>query len=294
MLLVQYLIGFSLVIAKSQDQRGIAVCDLSHRDTSCPTLYCCARDDFILEDILCKPYGRLNDRCTTVHSEEDCPCLKGLYCKTDLTSQSFTSVYGHCHNDTIDRAPTTLTPTTTTRVHSNNHPPQIHLRSHSIYVSRDTDVGTNITGFTASDKDGGDRGNIHCTILQLPYFGIKKFTPHSFEIIVKSSLRTLTPQTFHVFIDCEDDGFPQLNNIAKLDVHILIELSPLNTTVPISTGAPEINTTADSVANMKTESTSTKTLTKTVSPSLTEKTLQTPLRTNVRSSYLFKAYKNKH
>lgn len=207
------------------------MCDISNRDSTCPTGYCCVRDEVILEDILCKAHGRVNDICTTVVSESECPCLDGLYCKTVIVSSKFTSIYGRCHDRTADMIPTstinstiagTSGQTTTTPVH--NHPPVIHLPSSKIVVPKNTGVGHTIIRFSVSDSDSGLAGKVNCYIIHPPYFYTVRKAPHRFEILVLSSLQSLLPQTLITYIHCKDGGQHSANNVARLNIQITNEV----------------------------------------------------------------------
>ncbi|XP_041354923.1 uncharacterized protein LOC121372584 [Gigantopelta aegis] len=70
------------------------------RYSECPPGYCCVRDEFLPTDIYCKKIGDEGDNCTTRQTESDCPCRAGLYCKPNIQSMQFKSLYGRCTNVT--------------------------------------------------------------------------------------------------------------------------------------------------------------------------------------------------
>lgn len=218
--------------------QSVKTCDLNHRNTTCPMGYCCARDEFILEDILCKPLGKLNSVCSTVPSDNECPCIKGLVCKADLVSGSFVSIYGHCHNITIDNTPTTQSSANDTKPH--NFPPQIHLSSSSITVPITTTIGTTVLFLNVTDNDNDTyaEGKLHCDILNFDHFIIEKISLHRFEVKVALSLKAYVPQQVLVDIHCEDDGKPPTNNVAVIAVYFVYELTTPGTT----SGIPSLNT----------------------------------------------------
>lgn len=239
------------------------MCDISNRDSTCPTEYCCVRDELILEDVLCKAYGRVNDICTTVVSESECPCLDGLYCKTVIASSKFTSIYGSCHNRTADMVPTsTITSTiagtsgettTTPAPVVHNHPPVIHLPSSKIFVPKHTEVGHTIIKFSVSDSDSGQDGKVNCDIIYPPYFYTVKKAPHKFEIVVLSSLQILLPQTLTTYINCKDGGHHAANNVARLIIQItngVVSSASHEITTPVlQTTTSSMKTTNDSVSS---------------------------------------------
>jgi hypothetical protein len=240
-------------------------CDISNRDYTCPTGYCCVRDELILEDVLCKAYGRVNDICTTVVSESECPCLDGLFCKTVIVSSKFTSIYGSCHNRTADMVPTSTissniagTSGQTTPVH--NHPPVIHLPSSKIVVPKNTGVGHSIIRFSVSDSDSGLAGKINCYIIHPPYFSTAKKAPHRFEIVVLSSLQILLPQTLTIYIHCKDGGQHAANNVARLNIQITNEVvssASRETTKPVLQSSTSRETTKPVLQSSASRETST-------------------------------------
>nr|XP_022294161.1 uncharacterized protein LOC111104475 [Crassostrea virginica] len=71
-------------------------CSMAARDTSCPTGYCCAYDEFFRIIYYCKKLGAVNDSCSTVASDADCPCEPGLTCVPTVHGGSFVTIYGRC------------------------------------------------------------------------------------------------------------------------------------------------------------------------------------------------------
>jgi hypothetical protein len=63
-----------------------------------------------------------------------------------------------------------------------------------------------VTTFTVIDDDKGSNGQVKCSVLQPPFFRIKKIDDNTFNMVVASSLRTLSPQTVLTILICEDGG----------------------------------------------------------------------------------------
>ncbi|XP_052710065.1 uncharacterized protein LOC128184567 [Crassostrea angulata] len=82
---------------KRQDQYYMEnKCSMAARDTSCPTGYCCAYDEFFRIIYYCKKLGAINESCSTVASDADCPCEPGLTCVPTVQGSSFVTIYGRC------------------------------------------------------------------------------------------------------------------------------------------------------------------------------------------------------
>ncbi|ESO93231.1 hypothetical protein LOTGIDRAFT_232682 [Lottia gigantea] len=72
-------------------------CQPLDKFSQCPHGYCCVRDEFLPTYVYCKAIGTAGEHCTTRDTDSECPCDKGLYCKPNIISGSFQSLYGVCH-----------------------------------------------------------------------------------------------------------------------------------------------------------------------------------------------------
>ncbi|XP_071113923.1 uncharacterized protein [Haliotis cracherodii] len=77
-------------------------CDpsISNRMNDCPNGYCCVRDEFLPSYVYCKKMGVLNMDCTMRVTESACPCVSGMYCRPNIESATFHSLYGKCQLNT--------------------------------------------------------------------------------------------------------------------------------------------------------------------------------------------------
>jgi hypothetical protein len=71
-------------------------CSMSARNSSCPTGYCCAYDEFFRIIHYCKKLGAVGATCSTVKSDADCPCEPGLTCVPRVQGSTFVTIYGRC------------------------------------------------------------------------------------------------------------------------------------------------------------------------------------------------------
>ena len=205
-------------------------CDINKRTDSCPVGHCCARDEFLPGYVVCKKIGKIRSSCATVPDDSVCPCDSGLKCIPNVNSKDFVSIYGTCQPNITTVATTistTTRPTTTTTLPvttvEHNHPPLIRLKDNKINVSKKSKTDQSVTTFTVIDDDKGSNGQVKCSVLQPPFFRIKKLDDNTFNMVVASSLRTLSPQTVLTILICEDGGNPKLNGVAQLSIQIVLE-----------------------------------------------------------------------
>lgn len=179
--------------------------------------------------VVCKKIGKIHSSCATVPDDSVCPCDSGLKCIPNVNSKDFVSIYGTCKPNitTVATTITTTRPTTTTTLPvttvEHNHPPLIRLKDKKINVSKNSKTDQSVTTFTVIDNDKGSNGQVTCSVLQPPFFRIKKLDDNTFNVVVASSLRTLSPQTVLTILICEDGGNPKLNGVAQLSIQIVLE-----------------------------------------------------------------------
>ena len=121
-------------------------CTMRDREGSCPDGFCCAYDEFFRSIRYCKKYGVLGKSCSTVPSDQDCSCGKGLMCQPFTQSSMFVSIYGRCVKDpnakTTHAVNTTVMMTTTT--------PNMTTADNSTTMEQTTDRMTTVSVTTVS------------------------------------------------------------------------------------------------------------------------------------------------
>ncbi|XP_052087382.1 protocadherin gamma-A4-like [Mytilus californianus] len=213
------------------------------RKPECPNGFCCARDEFLPEYTMCKHTGKIESSCSTVINEAKCPCETGLVCVPNVNSADFVSIYGKCQNNittthstvatvatTVKRSTTILTTTTKKQHKEHNHPPIIQFQSLTVKVSKFSNVGQPFSRFTVKDDDQGKNGIVQCSVIQPGFFRIEKVDSHLFQVVVATSLESLTPQRLSTLIMCQDNGTPPLNGLIQVAVNIVFENLAIDTT----------------------------------------------------------------
>eukprot|EP00061_Rhincodon_typus_P018534 g47745.t1 len=110
----------------------------------------------------------------------------------------------------------------------NDNPPEVTLTTLTSTLSEDAPVGTVVALFSATDKDSGINGQVHCKIpIKLP-FGLDSSLENYYGLIVQHPLDRENISKYDITVTCTDAGNPPLTSKNT----IRVELSDINDNAP--------------------------------------------------------------